>query len=97
MLGAVADCLKGSHGLGFSPGLLSGVGVAVESGEIAAGDFQADSVTLQEYVAGGHQVDCVLVNLPRLNEVSLFRGFSVPGSNDAVGKIPGAAAGTHVH
>ena len=63
MLGAMADGLKGGNGLRLPPRLLPGVGVAVEPGEVAAGHFQADLVAFQENVAGGHQVDGVLVYL----------------------------------
>ena len=63
VLGVVQHRLEGGLELGLTGDDRAGVGVAVEPGEVAAGDFHPDAVPRLENVAGGPQVNGVAVGL----------------------------------
>ena len=63
----------------------AGVGVPVEPREVAAGNLQPDPMPLLEHVAGGPEVDGVLVDFAGLDEARRLSRLPIPGANDAVG------------
>ena len=56
---------------------LSGIGVAVKLREVTAGDINPHAVALLENDAGADQVDFVLVNSSRLEQLGLIQTFAV--------------------
>ena len=70
MGGVVVDGVGGLDEVGACGGGLTGVQVAVEAREVAAGDFEADDVALEEDVAGGPEVDFVFVDLAGVEELA---------------------------
>src|SRR5437763_17156839 len=77
---------------------LTGVQVAVPAREVAGGDVQADAVPGPEDVTGRPEVDLVLVGPARCDRRGRLAGphAPVPGAQDAVGRIEGAAVGVNV-
>ena len=61
------DGVGGLHDSGVAGCALAGVQIAIEAREVAAGDFQANAMAFQEDVAGGPEIDLVLVDLARFN------------------------------
>ena len=62
----------------------AGIGVAVKTREVAAGYLQTQLVSRPHEVAGGPQVDGVLVHLSGLDEGRLGRRCAVTSPDDAV-------------
>jgi len=80
----VEDGVGGFHHFGGGGGVFAGVEVAVEAGEVAAADFEADFVALEEDVAGGPHVDLVLVDFAGGDELGRgLGGFAILGAEDA--------------
>ncbi len=69
----------------------AGVGVAVETREVAAGDFQADAVALLEFIAGHAGVNDDGVDVPGLREHRFFERLAVAEPQDSVGQVAGRA------
>ena len=63
MLAVVEDGVGGFHESCVIGGALSGIQVAVEAREVAAGDFKPDAVAFQKDFACGPEIDLVLVDL----------------------------------
>src|SRR5579863_1244569 len=78
--------------------IVSGVGVAVPAREVAAGNIQANAMPRFEDVAGGPQVNRVLVGFARLDQ---FRSaltplkMAVASADDAIRQVLRVAIGVH--
>mgnify|MGYP001471520615 CR=1 FL=1 len=77
---SVVDRLHGRDEPPVGPDGLSGVGVAIEPREVAAGYLQPYAVALSEEVAGGPEVDVVLVGPAWLDETGRPAGLPEPGA-----------------
>jgi len=97
MGGVVEDGVGGFHEDIVGAGVFAGVEVAVEAGEVAAAHFQANPVAFHEDVAGGPEVDLVLVDLTRRNGLGRGRGgLAELCAQDAFGQVDGHAVRAHV-
>ena len=97
VLTAVVDVLKRRHHAGVRSDGLTGVGVAVEAGEIAAGDLEPYPMPFLEQVAGGPQVDGVLVDLVRLDWLRRLARMAVASAYDAICQVSRVAVRSHVY
>ena len=70
--------------------------VPVEAREVAGGDLDPDAVPSAEQVAGGADVDGVLVDASRLDQPAGAGALSIPRPKDAVRQIAGVPGGVHV-
>ena len=87
---AVVNCLIRRRDCRVHRLFVAGVGVAVPHGEVAAGDMDPNPMPLQEDIAGRHQVDGVLVDLPRPQQLGRFPDrLPEPGADNALGQIVG--------
>ena len=68
VLGIVVDGLLGDVKFGIGARIAAGVQVAIEAGEVAAGNFQTDAMAGFEKVAGLPQLETVFVDSARLDE-----------------------------
>ena len=59
----MVDGLMGHLNFGARPERFSGVRVSIELREVAAGEIDPDTMTLQECIARAHQIDAHLVDL----------------------------------
>src|SRR3990172_10529097 len=66
---------------------LSGVGVDVEAGEVAAGDVDADAVALLEDVGRGEGLDGEPVDLARGHELLALGAVAVASPENAVREV----------
>ena len=96
MLGVVEDGVGGGDEVGVGGLVGAGIVVAVEAGEIAAADLEADDVALLESVGGGPEVDGDFVDLIGVDEVGLLVGVAVAHAEDAVSEIFGEAVRSDV-
>ena len=60
------------HGVTGSGGVFASVQVAIEPWEVAAAELEAKTVTFAKDVAGGPDVNCEFVNLPRVYKCGLL-------------------------
>ena len=73
-----------------------GIGIAVKAREVAAGDFQADTVPGLENITGGPQIDAVRIDLAGFKQCLVGRGLAIARPQNAVGQVLGKTAGMHV-
>ena len=97
MVAIVEDGLLGGEQLGVGAEGFAAVGIAVEAGEIAAGNLQADAVPLPEEVAGDPEINLELRGLARFKEGRLVRPVAVLGAHDAIAQVVGLPVRMHVH
>src|SRR5207247_929518 len=77
-------------------GWRAGVGVAVEAGEVRGTDLDAQAVAGLEEVAGGPEVDRVLVREAGLGAGGGAVAVTVAGAQEAVAEVGGVAVGVDV-
>src|SRR5579885_1830041 len=89
MLLIMQDGLMGNHWRIVGTEGSTSVEVAIPAREVAASDVQANAMPDLEDVAGGPQVDFVLVGLAWLDQRWHFslREIAVARANDAVGQV----------
>src|ERR1700682_466028 len=73
MLRVVQDGVRGGNKVARKFNLLASVEIAIEPGEIAARNLEAQRVPTKEYVTRPPQVDGDLVDLPWVHQVGTFR------------------------
>ncbi len=73
---AVQNRVCGLHEVRIVGAAFAGVQVAIEAREVAAGDFEPDPMALQKDVAGGPEVDLVLVDLAGVDGVSALASWT---------------------
>src|SRR3989442_7099295 len=75
--------------LSINTKIMARIRVAIPAGKIAARHVQADAVPSLEDVAGGPQVDVVLVGASRLDQRWSFtaRGIAIAGADNTVGQV----------
>src|SRR5205814_3092275 len=85
----VQDGLVRYDHLCISSEIVTGIGIAVPTREIAAGHVQANAVSGLEDVAGGPQVDFIFVGLAWLDQRGRFPALkmAIAGANDAIGQV----------
>jgi hypothetical protein len=74
MSGVVVDGIGGFDEGGVSRRGFAGVEVAVEAREVTAGYFEANDVAFEEDVAGGPEIDLILVDFARLEKLGWAGG-----------------------
>jgi len=92
----VEDAVGGLHYRGVGARVFAAIQVAVEAGEVAAGDLDADFVALEKDVAGGPEIDLVLVDLAGDDGAGGGGGFAVAGAQDSFGQVQHEAVGSYV-
>ena len=92
----VKYCLDCRFQSRFLTNSASGVGIPIESREVAAGYLQSDSMASLEHIAGGPKVDRIFVDFVGLNKLCLGSRFSIPGPDNAIGEINCTATWTNV-
>ena len=84
VIGVMIDCID-RHNLATMPvQRLAGVGVHVESGEIAAADIHPDPVAFLEEVRGGIQSYRKRIDFSGLGQHLLLKAFPEPQALDAI-------------
>ncbi len=96
VLGAVVDGGVGDDGGGLVVVVAAGVEVAVEAGEVGAGDLDADSVAGVEVVAGVHWGEGDLVDLVFFHPDGFVVAFTVAEALDGLVEVVGRAVGEDV-
>ncbi len=96
--GIMVDTVDGLHEilLGLRLNGSPGVGIAIKTREVRAGDLQADAVPHLEKVRGGPQIQAQFVNLPRLQHFRRGERLAITGTQDAIREDLRAAIGIHV-
>ena len=74
----------------------SGVRVAVELREVAAGDIDAQAVIFRKHIARADQIDAQLISLAGLEDFRPVCSVAVPGTRNAFTYIERAPVGKHV-
>src|SRR5580704_917591 len=83
--------------IGTGGRVLAGIQIAVETGEIAARNLDANLVPFQEYVAGIPQVDLELVDLSGRDGVSFTCTVAIARAQNAFRKVLRKSVRPHVH
>src|SRR5262249_25654351 len=79
-------------------GILPGIQVAIESGEIAARYLQADTMRREKHIARRPHVDGVFVNFSGLDERSLLPDrVTIARAKNAILDIPSKPVGSNIH
>jgi len=78
------DCARGVAGASV---VLSGIHIAIESGEVAAADFEANAVAFAEDVTGGPDVDREFIDLAGVQKRGLLLRIAITRAKDAFRKI----------
>ena len=97
MRGIVKDGVGRLYEGGIRASGLTRIQVAVEAREVAAADFQADAVALEEDIARGPHVDFVLVDLAGNDGPGLGGRFAITGAENPFGKILREAIGPYIN
>ena len=87
MLLVVKDGVGGFHHRCIRARVLAGVEVAVEPREVAAADFYADLVPFEEDIAGGPEIDLVLINLAGDDGTGRAHRFAIAGAQNAFSQV----------
>ena len=66
-----------------------GVWISIEAWEVAAADFNPQTMALSENVAGRPYINCEFVDLPRVHQRWFFLRFSKARADDPFGQILG--------
>ena len=85
------DVLPCRNALGVFAWGVTRVHVAVEAGEVAARDIQANTVTAMENLTHIAHIDCVLIDDTRVYQLRFEDGPSIARPYDALGNIVRAA------
>ena len=93
----VVDGLCRLYPLSADAERFAGIEISVETGEIAAGDFDSDFVAGQKGIARYPEIDFVTVKLARLNQIRIVLRVAIAGAENAVAEIVGLAIGMDVH
>src|SRR5712692_1056800 len=99
MLAVVQDPLVCYGQFGISAKVVAGVGVAIPTGEVATGHVQADAMPSLEDIAGGPQVDLILVGASRLDQRWGFtvREVAIASADNAVGQVLRVAVWMYIY
>ena len=73
------------------------VGVAVIGRKVAAGNFNPDTVTFFEQIAGHANLDFVAVDFVRLDRARVFKRLTEPGADDTVAQVDRFAAWMYIN
>src|SRR5215831_1156311 len=92
----MVDCLPRNSRLRRQSKRLTGVRIAVELREVAAGDIDANAMAGKEDVAGADQVDGQLVDPSGLQRNWPRWALAIAGSQNAFAHVDGAAVGKDV-
>ena len=79
----MVDDVGGFHHARGAGLFLSGIEVAIETREIAAGDFEPEFVSREENVASGPKIDGDVINLAGIRELWFFLRIAIAQAQDA--------------
>src|SRR3954452_21662372 len=97
MFAIVIDGICGGHGFTVEAKLLTVVQVSIETREVAATHLEPQSVSLQENIRSGPQVDGKRINLSGRHHLWLLRGISIPRPHNAFGEILRKSVGPDIN
>ena len=77
--------------------VFTGVEVAVEAREIAAGNFQAQAVAGEKDVASGPEVHRNVIDFARLGQFRPLNGIAITQAENALGQVLRESVGPEIH
>jgi hypothetical protein len=90
------DRLLGNHRLRVLSEDAAGVGVAIEPREVAARNFESDSVPGEKHVPGGAEIERELDRLTRREKLHSIEAVSIARPEDSFGQRSHRAVGRDV-
>lgn len=93
----VKDGVGGASPLGGSGRGFARVQIAIETREIAAGNFQADAMACAKNVAGGPEIDSEGVDLARREECGSFLRIAIFCAEDSFGDVHGGTVRRNIN
>jgi hypothetical protein len=95
--GLMIDCLQGDRPGRILSNAVAGIHVAVKHREVAAGYFQANTVTAAKYLAGFPQQDDVFKYLTGDNRLRVFNGFKSASPLNAFHQVIGQSVRVNIN
>jgi hypothetical protein len=87
MLGSDIEGVGGRKKALREGGIFTGVQISVKTGEIAAGNLQPQHVSLEKHVTRRPQINCELVHLSGIHQVSFLLRIAITGADDSFRQI----------
>ncbi len=96
MYSVMQDAIRSFHCSLTLRRALPGIQIAIEAREVAAAHLDADSMTLEEDVAGRPHVDVVVVHRTGSEWLGFGGGFAETGAENAFGEVLRKPVGPHI-
>src|SRR6266550_2768972 len=92
----VINRIRGWHRFPVEANSLAGIQVSIETREVAAADFQPQTVSLKKDIRRGPQVNAELVYLAWIHELRLLLGTPIACANNSLGQVLSKSIRPHV-